>query len=73
MAATKVESSTLSVTKCQQYLGIGKKTFYLLRKDPSQGFPPPFRVLSMDLWRREDVDAWKASRLRASAVPGLAA
>lgn len=54
-----------------QYLGIGRSTFFELKKDPD--FPPPVRLYQRQrklLWAPEDIDRFVA--LKAGMNPAKA-
>ena len=62
--------TALTVTDVQRFLGKSKRTFYLLRRDPVEEFPPPFVIQGRDHWLMKDVLEWIETRRRPDAVPG---
>ena len=64
---------TLTVTDAQRFLGRSKRAFYLLRRDPTEGFPAPFLIQGRDHWLMRDLLEWIESRRRRDAIPGRTA
>jgi predicted DNA-binding transcriptional regulator AlpA len=64
---------TLTVTDVQRFLGKSKRAFYLLRRDPREGFPTPFLIQGRDHWLMRDLLDWIESRRRRDAIPGRTA
>jgi hypothetical protein len=62
---------TLTVTDVQRFLGKSKRAFYLLRRNPAEGFPAPFVIRGRDHWLMRDLLDWIERRRRRDAIPGL--
>ena len=62
--------TTLTVGDVQRFLGKSKRSFYLLRRDPHEEFPPPFVIQGRDHWLMRDLLEWIEKRRRRDAVPG---
>ena len=71
--ADPASKTTLTVGDVQRFLGKSKRAFYLLRCDPTQGFPAPFVIQGRDHWLMRDLLGWIEARRRNDAIPGRAA
>lgn len=63
------DKHVLTVTEVQVYLGLSKRSFFLLRRNRAQAFPAPFVVNGRDRWWRREIDEWAESKKRRDAVP----
>jgi predicted DNA-binding transcriptional regulator AlpA len=64
----RVEPAIFSPRAAAAYIGITVRTLLRWREDPSVGFPPAIELSTQRIgWRREDLDAWIASRPRRRA------
>jgi predicted DNA-binding transcriptional regulator AlpA len=68
--SSPAEKFVLTAAEAQLYLGLSKRSFYLLRSTLEQQFPAPFLMNGRDRWWRREIDEWAMSRKRRDAIPG---